>query len=106
MNGTRWVYGSIIGYFVAALFNSILVVIKETYGGVHDWLATTFTHHWLGQGILVILVFLIFTFIGANIIRDTELNESKANIYIALAVVATFLSIVIIGGFFLIHFAS
>jgi len=106
MNNTRWVYGSIIGYFVAALFNSILVVIKETYEGVHDWLAATFTHHWLGQGILVILVFLIFTFIGANIFGDMELDENKANIYIALAIVATFLSIIIIGGFFLIHFAS
>lgn len=106
MADAKWVYGSVIGYFIAALFNSILVVIKETYESVHDWLAATFGHHWVGQGILVIIVFLVFTFIGSAMTKGGDIDEAKANQLITITVLGTILSVLIIAGFFLLHFSS
>ena len=41
----KYVVGSLVGFVIAALFNAILTVVKESYEGVHNWLASTFGHH-------------------------------------------------------------
>jgi len=33
--------------------------MKETNAGIKSWLKTTFGHHWIGHGILTILVFVL-----------------------------------------------
>lgn len=102
----RAVYGATIGFFISALFNSILVVVKESNESVHDWLAATFSHHWLGHGILTILVFLIFTGIGYSMSKETELDSGAANKLIGLVVAGVVLSSLIIAGYMTAHFFS
>ncbi|WP_290596229.1 MULTISPECIES: hypothetical protein [unclassified Archaeoglobus] len=102
----RAVYGATIGFFVSALFNSILVVVKESNESVHDWLAATFSHHWLGHGILTILVFLIFTGIGYSMSKETELDGGAANKLIGFVVAGVVLSFLIIAGYMTAHFFS
>jgi len=106
MPESKWVYGSIIGYFIAALFNAILVVLKESNESVHDWIAGTFGHHWVGHGILVLIVFIIFTLIGSAVGGGENLSETKSNTLILVAVAATIISVLIIGGFMIMHFFS
>jgi len=106
MSESKWVYGSIIGYFIAALFNAILVVLKESNESVHDWITGTFGHHWVGHGILVLIVFIIFTLIGSAVGGGENLSESKVNTLILVAVAATIISFLIIGGFMVMHFYS
>jgi membrane-bound acyltransferase YfiQ involved in biofilm formation len=98
---SRLVVGGSVGFFVAAIFNSILVVVKETNEGVHDWLAQVFTHHWLGQGIVVILVFLVVTALVYSLSKP-ELSESLSNKLTATVVAGALLSYLIIAGFFLL----
>ncbi len=35
----------------------------EWYQEEYNWLKTTFGHHWLGQGILTLLVFVLVTLV-------------------------------------------
>ena len=98
---SRLAVGGTAGFFVAAIFNSILVVIKETNEGVHDWLVQVFSHHWLGQGILVILVFIVVTAIVYGVSKTEELSESLSSKLIGTVVAGALLSYLIIAGFFL-----
>lgn len=47
---------------IAVLFNGILTLLKENIESIHDVLAFVFWHHWLGQGIVVLAVFVILGF--------------------------------------------
>ncbi len=104
MRGVKLLVGGTFGYFIAALFNSILVVIKETDEQVHDWLANVFGHRWLGHGILTLIVFIVFTIVFSNVYRGTKLSEGLANKLVMIVILGTLLSIAIIAGFFIIHF--
>ena len=102
-NNVKLAFGATIGYAITAIFNAILVVLKETYEGIHDWLANVFGHHWIGHGILTLLVFVIFTIIGMFIYKGEEFNEKTSNLMIMIIVVSTLLSVLIIAGFFIMH---
>ncbi|NWG09108.1 MAG: hypothetical protein HXX80_02145 [Nitrososphaerales archaeon] len=52
-----------IGLAAGVLFTSLLVVVKETTPSVMQWLKTTFSHHWVGHGVLTLLVFALATII-------------------------------------------
>ena len=105
MADADWVTGGAIGYFITVLFNAVLVVVKETYKYVYEWLASTFGHHWIGHGILVILVFILTTYLSSNLIKAGELSETRATHLLYLILAGTIISFVIIGGFFLIEFS-
>ena len=49
---------------------AIVVVVALTVGGellppLKAWLKATFSHHWIGKGVLAAAVFLVLTFIGS-----------------------------------------
>jgi hypothetical protein len=67
MEKSKLAFGSSVGYVITALINAILVVAKESNEAFQKSLATTFGHHWIGHGILVILVFMISTLISMPI---------------------------------------
>lgn len=95
--------GSVVGYIISALFNSFLVIAKETNEGIHEWLVSAFGHHWIGHGILVILVFILGTLVGMGIYRGEELTDSLSQ-KLAMSVVAfTVISVLLIAGFFAAH---
>ena len=106
MENIRLLVGGAIGFFIGSLFSSILVIAKETDEAVYEWLANTFGHHWIGHGILTLIVFFIFTLIGAGLYHGTELSDKLENKLIALIILGVVLSVVLIAGFFLIHFYS
>ena len=91
--------GSVVGYALSALFNAILVLAKETNEGVHEWLVSVFGHHWVGHGILVVIVFILGTLIGMGLYKGTELTEGLSSKLTAVIIVFTLLSALIIAGF-------
>ncbi|MEB3755878.1 MAG: hypothetical protein GSR79_03355 [Desulfurococcales archaeon] len=99
----RVLVGSVIGYTTAALFNSVLFVLKESYEGVYLWLKDTFGHHWVGHGIVTLAVFIIVSLIGMSLFKGEELEDNLASKMIASVVTSTILSLLIIMGFLLIH---
>ena len=93
-------FAATISYFLTAIFNSILVILKETNEGVEDFLKGTFGHHWIGHGIIVLLVFVILTVIINYAYKVDEIDDSKTNMMIWMILGGTLLSILIIVGFF------
>lgn len=99
INRSSIIPSSVIAYAVAALFNAILVVIKETNPSIMTWLKVTFTHHWIGQGILVITVFVVVLLITMFTYK-TQLTEDLIRKLEYIALISTLLSIIIIAGFY------
>lgn len=104
MRNIRLLIGGTIGYFLASIFNSILVVLKETNEEIHHWLANVFGHHWIGHGLLTLLVFVGFTLIFSYNYTGSDLSDSLATKLITIIIIATILSMAIITGFFVAHF--
>jgi len=96
----RLLVASVAGYVVAALFNSLLVILKETQEGVEDWLVNTFGHHWIGHGILVVLTFIIATGISYGAYKGGAEEKLYGKLLVAI-LGATIVSVAIIALFFL-----
>jgi len=94
-------FSSTISYAITVLFNAILVVLKEENKGIHDWLKNTFGHHWVGHGILTIIVFIVITIIGMYIFKKEELDEKTTNMLVIIIFLFTLISVAIIAGYFL-----
>ena len=99
MDKTNLAVGSVVGYAVSVLFNSLLVLAKETGKGVEEWLVSTFGHHWVGHGMLVITVFVLGTLVGMGFYKGTELTERLSSKLTAVVIIFTLLGVVIIAGF-------
>lgn len=99
MMGSRILYSGSIAYFIGSIFNAILVILKETNEGVHEWLVSVFGHHWVGHGILTLLVFFIFFGIIYGLMKEGS-GEDKYTTISLLIVLGTLLSFIIIIGFF------
>lgn len=61
---------------VTVIFIVIITIVSELVRPVKDWLAGTFSHHWVGKGILSLILFLVLGFILFWVIRTS--NEEKA----------------------------
>ncbi|MEM1610850.1 MAG: hypothetical protein QXQ57_04300 [Sulfolobales archaeon] len=96
---TRLAVGSVIGYSSAAVFNGILAIVKETNSGVESWLKAAFGHHWIGHGILTLLVFVIATLIAIPVYKGTELTSKLSTRLIASIIISTILSVLMIFVF-------
>lgn len=94
--------GSVTGFAVSSLFNALLLVVKETNKPVNSWLASTFGHHWLGHGVLVILVFILGTVIAMSLYRgrELELSDRLSKVLTIVIILFTVLSVLIIAGFY------
>ncbi len=99
-------YVSSISFFITALFNAILTIWKEEDKNIYNWLAATFGHHWVGHGIILLVLFIVLTIILSFVIKTEEIDEKKITIMIALVLLGSILSVLIIGGYFWMHFAA
>lgn len=57
---------------VAIVFITISVILGEIYKPFKDWLKNTFYHHWIGKGVIAIIIFYFFGFLGYFKSRDNE----------------------------------
>ena len=64
-----------IGYGIAAIVailgNTALTWIKETNPAVNAFMKQLLYHHWIAQGLAVLLVFLVFGFILSRFVRPS-----------------------------------
>lgn len=101
MDGGKYLYGGSIAFFIASLFNAILVIMKETDESIYEWLKNTFGHHWIGHGILTLLIFFIILGLTHIGMKEVDISDKYSLINILL-VAGVFLSFILILGFFLI----
>ncbi|MBI2046170.1 MAG: hypothetical protein HYT28_02020 [Parcubacteria group bacterium] len=86
----------LIGASVAVVFIAVVTIGGELYTPIKDWLAGVFSHHWIGKGILTMLVFVI-----ASILPYTR--EATVASLARLTAVLFFISLcsaLAIAGFF------
>lgn len=87
-----------VSYAVTSILSAIIVVLKESSEGFHDKLAAITGHHWVSQGLLDIVVFLVLGFILTRMGGGLRMS---GNALVTTIVAATVLSGLIITGYFL-----
>jgi hypothetical protein len=87
-----------LSFFVTAIANSLLVILKEENEAVMAWMKALTSHHWITQGVFaVVLFFLLGTVFSLTGIGE-KLEEEKLS---ALALTGTLAATLLIVGFFL-----
>ncbi len=91
----------LLAFLIGSLYSAILVVVKEEYRPVFDFLKNTFGHHWVGHGITTLIVFAVFIYIFRAM--GVALTEDRLIQILWLAII---LNLLIIGGYMLQHYLS
>jgi uncharacterized membrane protein len=73
-------------------------VIKESNEAVEAWLKSVFGHHWIGHGILVVVVFIIALLVSMPLIKR-ELTDKAAKTLTIATIAIVLLSFLIIFVF-------
>jgi len=73
----QWTAGFNLSFVIMTIFSSILVIVKETDAGVKNWMKEAFTHHWIAQGVLVLVPFVGLGILFANANFGLRLNYKK-----------------------------
>ena len=84
-------------YAITSLFSALLVVLKETSPTVMSLMAGLSGHHWVTQGILDLILFVV---IGWLLSRSTVAKNASYGSVISAVIGSTVISGLIIAGFF------
>lgn len=57
---------------VTVIFIAVITIVSELEHSVKDWLAGTFSHHWVGKGILSLILFLVLALLLFFITREPK----------------------------------
>lgn len=62
---------------IVAIFVAVVTIFGELHAPLKDWLKTTFSHHWIGKGVLSAALFIVLflAFLLKNP-TDEHLNRS------------------------------
>lgn len=69
-----------VAYGVTAIFNAIVVMLKETIPAVHDTMAAILGHHWIAHGVLDLIVFFLVGILLAR--RNYQISGATAVNYL------------------------
>lgn len=83
------------GACIAIVFIAFATIGAELYAPFKNWLAATFSHHWIGKGILAMLIFLVVSVIPAK----HEKSLADATCLVAVLFFVSLLSALVIAGF-------
>jgi len=86
----------IIGAIAAIIFIIVITIAGDLYLSLKDWLKNIFYHHWMGKGILAIVIFFIFGFIF-----NKETGEEKIVKNFSILIWSSIIGSLIIFGFFI-----
>jgi hypothetical protein len=96
----RYTAGFGVAFLIAALFNGLLIVAKESYAPLKDWMKSLFGHHWTTHGIFVIVLFVLLGYILSNtgLVRKVDADKTSS-----LVITGTVLGGLLVVGFFFRH---
>jgi len=83
---TQIVNGLIAGGIISIALVTILTVVGDLYSPLKDWLKVTFSHHWIGKGVLS-TVALILGGIGGGLFEIDGRKQTADKLLSALAIV-------------------
>jgi hypothetical protein len=86
-----------LSYAITAVFNVLLVIVKEKSAAVHDFMAALTGHHWITHGVFDLIVFVV---LGLILARTAAAATMPAGRLINYVVWSTILSGLAIAVFF------
>jgi hypothetical protein len=94
----RFLQAAAVGSITVSVLIAIGTIAGEEWAPLKNWLANTFTHHWLGKGAVMIVVFFAVT-----IWQGFVCTGEKAIQAVWYAVIAALLSAFAMIVFFVLH---
>jgi|SRR3990172_7632185 len=99
MNKDKLVLSIIKSAIITIIFIALITIGADLYVPLKDWLKATFSHHWVGKGILSAILFAVLIVIFNFVIKDSSIKKVTKKLYILFWV--TGLSGAAIVAFFL-----
>lgn len=98
-NKFKIIHLTICGAIAAVIFITVITIAADLYLPLKEWLKNIFSHHWIGKGILSIVIFIVAVFIGWFL--PITANEDKLNKVLKLLSFSIISGIVLIFLFFI-----
>jgi len=92
--------GFAIGGILAIVFVVAATIGAELYAPFKNWLADTFSHHWVGKGVLSTTIFFVTGTLLAFLLR----RQSGAAAFLVIATWVAILGALSIIGFYVYEF--
>ena len=89
-----------VSFLIASIFNGLLIVAKESYAPLKNWMKSLSGHHWITHGIFVIVLFIVLGYIFSKTDMYKKINADKTS---GVVIAGTVLGGLIIVGFFFKH---
>jgi uncharacterized membrane protein SirB2 len=89
-----------VSFLIASIFNGLLVIAKENYTPLKDWMKSLSGHHWITHGIFVIILFIVLGYVFSGIDLSKKIDADRTS---SLVIAGTVLGGLIIVGFFFKH---
>jgi len=89
-----------VSFLIASIFNGLLIVAKESYAPLKDWMKSLSGHHWMTHGIFVIVLFIVLGYIFSRTDLNRKIDADRTS---GLVIAGTVLGGLIIAGFFFKH---
>ncbi|MBI4090319.1 MAG: hypothetical protein HY421_02855 [Candidatus Kerfeldbacteria bacterium] len=93
------IFASVAATIVTVVFITLITIIADLQLPLKDWLKATFTHHWVGKGVLAAAVFVIVWLMMLSQKRHVD-DQRLSRGLMALAWTAL-VSTVVLFGFFI-----
>lgn len=97
---TRWIIGALQAATVAVVLVAVLTVAADLVPALKDWLKSTFSHHWIGKGVLALIAFVLVLGIASPLTKNASAQRLEKWVNI-LTLTTVICSLVIIGFFIL-----
>jgi hypothetical protein len=96
---TRWIIGVCQAATVAVILVAALTIMADLAPSLKDWLKATFSHHWIGKGVLALVAFILVLIISSPLTKN--ISAEKLGKWVNMLTLTTVLASLLIIGFFI-----
>ncbi len=99
------VNAALVSFILIAIYIPAITITAEFVPPLKSWLATTYGHHWVGKGIIMMIVYGVL-FVALSMIFKAQKKELFGNLVQVSSIMAVLSSLVITVFFiyeYLIH---
>lgn len=90
---------------ISIVFVTVITIVAETYLPLKNWLAATFTHHWLGKGIVLAAIFSLIA-VGLILISKKQVSVLSLSRQLQRLNALTIISSFLLTAYFIYHYLS
>lgn len=71
----------ILSAAITVIFITLVTIVADLQPPLKNWLKNTFTHHWVGKGILAVAIFVVATFLFSFLPFQIEENKLSKKVW-------------------------